>query len=164
MTNKLLPTQLTALLSSFKCPVFHFCQPANSQRFNLLKFFLLSIFIFAAQHSNSQKLTFCEGIDKTTGMPSNASDQFTIASDGGFLILLVTMPKGINSATVTYDIFRLNADNSETFESTIRQNVFPEYTWFSKQITFHQASKYNVYVYDDKDLLLCVGRVTIKMN
>ena len=120
--------------------------------------------MFTAQHSYSQKLIFCEGIDKTTGMPSNASDHFTIPSDGGFLILLVTMPKGINSTSVTYDIFRLNADNSESFESTIKQNVFPEYTWFSKQITFHQASKYNVYVYDDKDLLLCVGRVTIKMN
>ena len=74
------------------------------------------------------------------------------------------MPNGINSSSITYDIFRLNETKAEIFESTIRQDVSPEYTWFSKEITFHIAGNYNVYVYDDKEKLLCVGRVTIKIE
>ena len=124
--------------------------------------FLFSILVFTTHLSYSQKLSFCESIDSSTGTPRKTSTTFTISSGGGFLHVLVTMPNGINSSSITYDIFRLNENKLETFESTIHQDVYPEYTWFSKQITFHTAGNYNVYVYDDKEHLLCVGRVTIK--
>jgi len=128
------------------------------------RFFFLLIFFFIAHLSYSQTLTFCERVDSSNGTPLSPSSSFSIKAGGGFIMALVSMPKGINTSSVTYDIFRNNEDNSETFESTIKQNVQPEYTWFSKQITFHKKGKYNIYVYDGKSQLLCVGRVTIKIE
>ena len=126
---------------------------------------LLFIVLFLSTHlAYSQKLIFCESIDSSTSTPKRASTNFAIRHDGGYLVMFVNMPKGINSTFVTYDIFRLNEDKKERFESTIKQTVQPEYTWFSKQITFRADGQYVVYVYDDKDLLLCAGRVTIKIE
>jgi hypothetical protein len=134
-------------------------------KYYLKKYIVFLIILFTAPLlSYSQTLTFCERVDSSTGTPLSPSNFFTIKSSGGFITALVSMPKGISSSSVTYDIFRHNEDNSETFESTIKQNVQPEYTWFSKQITFHKKGKYNIYVYDGKSQLICVGRVTIKID
>ena len=87
-----------------------------------------------------------------------------IPANGGFLEALVNLPKQVESNYVTYDIFQVNDEKKEIFESTIKQNVQREFTWFSKKITFHKTGAYNVYVYDEKDRLLCVGRVMIKIQ
>jgi hypothetical protein len=127
------------------------------------KIFFVVILLLIAHLSYSQKLTFCESVD-SSGNPKNASSSFTMNTNGGLLDMLVTLPHGVNSNFVTYDIFKANEDKKEVFENTIKQNLQPEYTWFLKEITFHKAGLYNVYVYDDKDHLLCVGRVTIKIH
>jgi hypothetical protein len=121
------------------------------------------VFSLAFYFSSAQKLSFCESVDES-GNPKNSSSTFTINPNGGFVNVLVSMPKGINSELITYDIFYIDADKTEMFESTIKQNVQPDFTWFSKEITFHKSGNYNLYVYDDKDQLLCVGRVKIKME
>jgi len=124
---------------------------------------LTFIFLCSCLLSYSQKLTFCESID-SNGNPNRVSSTFTIRSTGGFLEALVTLPHGVDAAFATYDIFHLNEENKESFESTIRQNIQPDFTWFSKKIVFHKSGTYNVYVYDDRDHLLCMGRITIKMQ
>ena len=159
MKNKSIPFELSRL-RVYRNQIFNLQSPI----FNLKKLSLISILIFASHLSHAQKLFFCEHVDSSTGTPRKPSTTFTISSGGGFLNVLVTMPNGINSSSITYDIFRLNETKAEIFESTIRQDVSPEYTWFSKEITFHIAGNYNVYVYDDKEKLLCVGRVTIKIE
>src|SRR6185369_7543855 len=111
----------------------------RNSNFILKFFFISSILIFSSLHSHSQTLTFCEFVDSSSGSPKNPGTTFTINPRGGILNVLVTMPKGINSTAVTYDIFRVNDDQSEMLDNTIKQNVFPEYTWFSKEITFHKA-------------------------
>ncbi len=124
-------------------------------------FVLLAILFFTGNLSFSQSVTFCESVD-SSGAPKSVSSTFTIGKNGGFVNALVTLPGGINSNFVTYDVYAVNENNNEEYESTIRQTVQPEFTWFSKEITFHKTGQYNVYVYDGKDRLLCVGRVTIK--
>ncbi len=127
------------------------------------KILLAAILFFAFHLSFSQTVTFCERVD-STGTPKSVSSAFTIGANGGFVNALVVLPGGINSNFVTYDVYAVNENNNEEYESTIRQTVQPEFTWFSKEITFHKTGKYNVYVYDGKDRLLCMGRVTIKTN
>ena len=124
---------------------------------------LLIILFFTSLLSYSQQLTFCESID-SKGNPNNPSKSFIIPATGGFLEALVTMPKQVGSGFVTYDIFQVNDEKKEIFESTIKQILQPNYTWFSKKITFHKTGAYNVYVYDERDRLLCVGRVNIKIQ
>jgi len=68
----------------------------------------------------------------------------------------------VNSMFATYDIFKVDEDNKEIFESTIRQPLKPAFTWFSQRVTFHKTGTYHVYVYDDRDRLLCVGIIAIK--
>ena len=113
--------------------------------------------------SFSQQLSFCESVD-SKGNPESESKSFVIPANGGFLEALVTLPKQVGSSSVTYDIFQVSDEKEEIFESTIKQSVQHEFTWFSKKITFHKTGAYNVYVYDEKDRLLCVGRVNIKLQ
>lgn len=119
--------------------------------------------LLLSQASFSQQLTFCESVD-AKGNPASPSKSFVIPANGGFLEALVNLPKQVESNYVTYDIFQVNDEKKEIFESTIKQNVQREFTWFSKKITFHKTGAYNVYVYDEKDRLLCVGRVMIKIQ
>lgn len=125
------------------------------------KYILLVIALFAWQLSFSQKLTFCESVD-SSGNAKNEGTSFTIHKNGGFFNMLVTAPHGINSMFITYDIFKTDSAGKEIFESTIKQIIQPDFTWFSKEISFYKAGIYNVYVYDDRDRLLCVGKLTIK--
>ena len=126
-------------------------------------FFLTAVLTLACHLSFAQTLTFCESVD-SVGNPKNTSSTFAIGSTGGFVNALVTLPNGVNSSFVTYDVFAVNENGNEEYESTIRQTVQPDFTWFSKEITFHKTGKYNVYVYDGRDRLLCVGRVSIKIQ
>ncbi|MCX6291967.1 MAG: hypothetical protein NT126_09425 [Bacteroidetes bacterium] len=128
------------------------------------KIFLIHFLILAsALSSHSQKITFCEHVD-SSGNPKNSSTTFIIRSNGGYLEVLVTLPRDVNSSFVTYDLYTVTGDKKEIFENTIRQNVRSDFTWFSKKINFPKAGYYHVYVYDDRDHLLCAGRVLVKIE
>ena len=125
-------------------------------------FFLSAFFLFFfVQSVFPQTLTFCESVD-SNGNPKGSSTKFTINAGGGFLEGLVTLQHEVNSQFATYDIFKVDEDNKEIFENTIKQLLKPAYTWFSQRITFHKAGTYHVYVYDDRDRLLCVGIIAIR--
>jgi hypothetical protein len=125
--------------------------------------FLFIILLFISIDTFSQSLTFCESVD-SNGNPKGSSGKFTIHTGGGFLEGLVTLPREVNSTFATYDIFKLDEENKELFESTIRQTLKPEFTWFSQRITFKKSGTYHVYVYDDRDRLLCVGIIAIRIQ
>ncbi len=131
----------------------------HSSIFN--RFFLSLSLILASHLSYSQKLTFCESVD-SSGNAKNASSSFVMSVKGGSVNILVTLPHGVNSDFITYDIFRLDEEKKEIFENSIKQQTLPEYTWLRKEITLRKSGIYNVYVYDDKDELLCVGKLAIR--
>jgi hypothetical protein len=124
----------------------------------LLVFFLL----FSGVTVKAQDVIFCERVAKD-GTPINPSGYFSISKKGGFFNVLVKHKNPIASSEVTFDIY-LMIDNKETFINTVKMKVDPESTWFFKEITFYKQGVYKVYVYNEKDRFLGVGKMqtTIK--
>ena len=111
---------------------------------------------------SAQQVFFCESVDRL-GIPKNASKEFTIGSDGGFIKILVKQNKEIGSENVVFDVYKLE-NGKEHFNNTLKMSIQPAVTWFYKEITFFKSGDYNVYVYDERDKLLGVGTVKINLN
>ena len=122
-------------------------------------FFLFLLIPFLA---NSQLAIFCEKVDHI-GNPKNASTEFTVSKNGGFLKLLVRLKRKANTSSVIIDIFRKNGEKKE-LDNSITMSINPFMTWFYKELTFYQEGEYQVNVYDEKGKLLAVGKVLIKMK
>jgi len=116
----------------------------------VLAIFIISVF---ADKSYSQQLQFCEDVtDK--GYAVTPSSVFNIGESGGYLKFLVSLPYRVGTYSVSYEIYKVDDDGYESYESTIYQDVEPSWTWFWKEVTFYRAGRFNVYVYDsDKNFL-----------
>ena len=127
-----------------------------------IKLILLFIFSLCINFSNAQDVIFCERVEKD-GTPVNPSGYFSISKKGGFFNVLVKHKKSIESTEVTFDIY-LETEDKETFINSVKMKVNPESTWFFKEITFYKPGIYRVYVYNEKDKFLGVGKMqtTIK--
>ncbi len=112
--------------------------------------------------SSSQQVTFCENVD-AAGRATNASDRFKISKKGGYIKLLVNCKKRINSSSVVFDVYSLK-DGKELFENSIRMKTNPFNSWFFKELTFYKEGDFIVYVYDETDQLLGVGKVTLTLR
>lgn len=116
-------------------------------------FFAVIFFAGFLNSAAAQSLQFCEGVTED-GAPVTASSVFNISEKGGFLKFLVTLPYRVGTYSVSYEIYKVDADGYETFDNTIYQDVEPSWSWFWKEVTFYKAGRYNVYVYDgDKNFL-----------
>ena len=120
---------------------------------------LLLLFLLLPFYSLSQKVIFCEDVDHL-GLPKNPSTQFTVTSKGGFFKILVKLNKEVESRSIVFDVYRLE-EKKELLESSLRMDIQPAVTWFYKEITFFKEGEYHVYVYDERDKLLGVGKVQI---
>jgi hypothetical protein len=125
----------------------------------MLKVFLLFLLLIPI-HLFSQEVIFCEQVDKF-GNPKNAATEFTITSEGGFFKILVKLKKEVNASNIIFDVYKLK-DTKEVFDNSLKMEVKPGVTWFYKEITFFKEGTYVVYVYDERDKLLGVGKVLIK--
>ena len=124
--------------------------------------FLIILLLFIPTLLPAQQVFFCESVDRL-GIPKNASKEFTIGSDGGFIKILVKQNKEIGSENVVFDVYKLE-NGKEHFNNTLKMSIQPAVTWFYKEITFFKSGDYNVYVYDERDKLLGVGTVKINLN
>ena len=126
------------------------------------KLFFIVVLLLAGFSIQAQDVIFCEKVDKD-GMPINPSGYFSISKKGGFFNVLVKYKNPIASAEVTFDIY-LMVNKNETFINSVKMKVDPESTWFYKEITFYKQGVYHVYVYNEKDRFLGVGKMqtTIK--
>lgn len=120
-------------------------------------FLILFLFCFSVFSLRAQDVIFCEKV-KTDGTPVNPSNYFTISKKGGFFNVLVKHLNSIVSEEVTFDIY-LMIENKETFINSVKMKVNPESTWFYKEITFYKSGVYRVYVYNENDKLLGVGKM-----
>ena len=109
----------------------------------------------------SQSLQFCEDVSKD-GAPINASSVFNISTKGGYLKCLTTLPYRIGTQTVSYDVYKVDSDGIESYETTIYQDVDPSWTWFWKEITFYDAGIYNINVYDGEKNFLASSQIRIQ--
>ncbi|MFZ7114039.1 MAG: hypothetical protein ACO1G9_01575 [Bacteroidota bacterium] len=123
----------------------------------LNKILLFLFLMLAATTIRAQDVFFCEKVTKD-GMPVNPSGYFIISKKGGFFNVLVKHKNPIASSEVTFDIY-LMIDNKETFINSVKMKVDPESTWFYKEITFYKQGIYKVYVYNEKDRFLGVGKM-----
>jgi hypothetical protein len=124
----------------------------------LLPFLVILLLPFAVF---SQQMTFCESVDKN-GNAVNPSSYFTVSKDGGFMQVLVKLNGKLESTQVVFDIYHVEEKTGkDNFENSIRLKTQAEWTWFSKEVTFYKNGDYKIYVYDQKDRLLSVGKVKI---
>ncbi len=119
-----------------------------------LFFFPLTIF--------SQRVVFCEKVN-SFGKPENESSIFNIGSNGGYFKVLVTLKNKVESKKVVFDIYKIDG-KKKSLDNTIKMEVNPALTWFYKEITFYKEGEYQVYVYDEKDKLLGVGNVQVRIR
>lgn len=126
----------------------------------ILSFISISIFSFNST-SYSQSLQFCEEVS-SSGAPINTSTVFNISDKGGFLKFLTTLPYRVGTPSVSYEIHKVDADGNETYDNTIYQDVDPSWMWFWKEVTFYNAARYNVYVYDGDKNFLASAQVRVQ--
>jgi len=81
---------------------------------------------------------------------------------GGYLYFLVRLPYAISCRSVRYEIYKVDRYGYESYSNTIYQDTERDWTWFWKEVTFYDDSKYNVYVYDCYDYLLTSGSLRIQ--
>ncbi|MFN3871647.1 MAG: hypothetical protein ACK4R9_01460 [Ignavibacterium sp.] len=127
----------------------------KSIKYGLLFLILCSFQIF------SQQLFFCEGVT-SDGYPENASDEFTIPSDGGYLYALVRLSYQINCDEVTYYIYKIDSYGNKKYDNSFNQNVNRNWNWFWKEITFYKPGTYKIEVVDCYNYTVASGRLKIK--
>ncbi|MBK8982779.1 MAG: hypothetical protein IPM38_10785 [Ignavibacteria bacterium] len=121
--------------------------------FFIAAFLIISAVSGSYNSASSQTLYFCEDVD-SEGYAISESSVFNISSKGGFLKFLTRLPYSIGTTSVSYEIFLVDTEGNEKYESTIYQDVEKSWTWFWKEVTFYNAGRYNIYVYDgDKNFL-----------
>lgn len=126
-----------------------------------MKFRILILFLLLSLTGSAQSVLFCEDVS-AEGKPVHASSYFIIGNNGGSLMMLIQLSDVINSHSLKIDVFKMNEDTKkEIYHSSIQANPKPHYTWFKKEINFHEAGEYIVYVYDETDKLIGVGKVRI---
>jgi len=125
-------------------------------------FIVFTLFVFS-KGLFAQSLTFCESVDNN-GNPNSPSTVFDIGNNGGYLDMLVNIPFDLNCRSVRYEVYRVDSYGSEVYNTTIYQDTQRDWRWFWKEITFYDAGKYNVYVYDSNDYLLTSGSVQIQFR
>ena len=126
----------------------------------LAAFIVLAVFALS-NISNAQTLYFCEGVDDD-GYPITESSVFNISPSGSYLYFLVRMPYEIDCSSIRYEIYEVDYDGTESYSSTIYQDVEYDWIWFWKKVTFYDVGFYNVYVYDCNDYVLTSNTIRIK--
>lgn len=123
--------------------------------------FVLTILTGQLSNSYSQSLQFCEEVT-SDGVPVKASSVFSINSKGGYLKCLTSLPYRVGTLSVSYEVYKIDADGNETYSNTIYQDTDPSWTWFWKEISFYDASGYNIYVYDSEKNFLASAQIRIQ--
>ena len=119
--------------------------------------FLCSI----ADAGYSQSLQFCEDVSND-GYAISASSVFNIGTNGGYLKCLTRLPYRVGTYQVSYDVYKVDADGYETYNTTIYQDTDPSWTWFWKEITFYDAGRYNINVFDGDKNFLASAQIRIQ--
>jgi len=122
--------------------------------------FVMFLSLFSKM-SFSQTLYFCTDYDDY-GTPSGTSSTFYIPNGGGYFYFLVKLPYELNCTYVSYEIYTVDNNGYETFNTTIDQtDMSKTWVWFAKKVTFYTPGYYHVYVRDCFNFILADSFVTI---
>lgn len=119
------------------------------------------LFSFTSNYSFSQTLQFCEDVTED-GKAVTPSSVFNISTKGGYLKVLTTLPYRVGTASIIYEIYKIDDDGYEKYDNTIYQDADPSWTWFWKEITFYKAGLFEIEVYDGDRNFLTSGQIRIQ--
>ncbi len=120
--------------------------------------YVFLIFSGVLNHTYSQSIYFCEGVDDD-GEPINESSVFTIPDNGGYLYALIQLPYSVDCDFVVLEIYR-----NGSYDNTISIETESDWSWFWKKITFYKAGEYTIDVYDCYDEFITTGSLEIEME
>lgn len=122
-----------------------------------LKFALTGFLFFclsSTYHATAQRVYFCKSVS-ADGDPVGLNQFFYIPENGINISLLIKLPQPIDATSIELRFFKLDSLNNETYVSSVPFDVEKTWTWFWKGVDFHEAARYKVYVFADKERLLC---------
>ena len=123
--------------------------------------FVFVLFLIS-KTSSSQTLYFCEGVDDN-GYAIGESSTFYIPSGGGYFYFLLRLPYEIGCSYVAYEIYDVDYNNYETYNTTIdHTGLTKSWVWFWKKVTFYTPGYYHVYVRDCFNYTIADAYLTVK--
>jgi hypothetical protein len=107
------------------------------------RYLFVLLFIVFSFIASAQSLIFCEDVDNN-GRPVSASSTFTIPRGGGYFKFFLTNDgEEFDTDIIHYEIYRVRG-SKKTYETTIDQEIEPEWTYCWKKVTFYKAGLYEV--------------------
>jgi len=113
-------------------------------------------------YKNSEVI-FCE--DVVDGSPVNASSSFTIGEDGGYVQVQVDNGKPMKTTQLIVDVYKKSS--SGDYDKKIETKTYDiKATWDAPyfKYTFYKAGKYKLEIYNEDDVYINSGYVTINMK
>jgi len=108
----------------------------------------------------AQSVYFCEDVGDD-GYPIGSSSEFTIPRDGGYLFILTRLGYECDTYEIILEVFRVDSRGNEDFYKTYYIKSSPDWSWFSRKVTFYDRGTYIVYIYDEYRQQLASGEVNI---
>jgi hypothetical protein len=110
------------------------------------------------------EVIFCE--DVVDGKPVNASSTFTIGENGGYVQVQVdNAGRKLKTTTIIADVWKKSSSGEyDKFIETKKYTIEP--TWDAPyfKYTFYKAGKYKLAIYNEDEVYINSGYVTINME
>jgi hypothetical protein len=123
----------------------------------MIRLLIFSFLITATYFTKAQTtLSFCTSVEKD-GYCAFYNTKFITSPDSstGRIYMLLRNPSGIRQKHVTYHIFTLDKNGTETLINKIEQSMEPDWIYAWQTGTFQSPGKYRIKVFTDAGQLLC---------
>jgi hypothetical protein len=113
-------------------------------------------------YKNSEVI-FCEEV--SDGSPVNSSSSFTIGANGGYVTVQVDNGKAMKTTQLIVDVWKKSSTGDyDKFVETKKYDI--KSTWDAPyfEYTFYKAGKYKLSIYNEDEVFINSGYVTINMK
>jgi hypothetical protein len=110
------------------------------------------------------EVIFCE--DVVDGSPVNASSTFTIGENGGYVQVQVdNSNKKLRTTQLVVDVWKKSSSGEyDKFVETKKYDIQSTWTAPYFKYTFYKAGKYKLAIYNEDEVFINSGYVTINME
>ena len=115
------------------------------------------------EYYKNSEVIFCE--DVVDGSAVNASSTFTIGANGGYVQVQVDNGKAMKTTQLIVDVWKKSSTGEyDKFVETKKFDI--KATWDSPffEYTFYKAGKYKLSIYNEDEVFINSGYVTINMK
>jgi hypothetical protein len=126
-----------------------------------MKKLLLLLWLAVALGAGAQTtFSVCVSANKD-GKCEGESHEFDLYKDGGTLTFLLYNAQSLGTTQVNYKIYRKSSSGSESYETTISQNIESNWNYSWKDIDFFDAGTYRIKVYDSSDYYITENTIQL---